>query len=84
MQIVGRPAIRRRPDRLRSAIRVNHAVSTASRDERKITYVILSPAKKIANQFTEYLYSNTQALPHNLMCNPLTGQAVSRKVKLTR
>jgi hypothetical protein len=24
------------------------------------------------------------ALPHNLMCNPLTGQAVSRKVKLTR
>ena len=24
------------------------------------------------------------ALPHNLMCNPLTGQAVSRKVRLTR
>jgi 2-oxoglutarate dehydrogenase E1 component len=23
-------------------------------------------------------------LPHNLMCNPLTGQAVSRKVRLTR
>jgi hypothetical protein len=22
-----------------------------------------------------------QVLPHNLMCNPLTGQAVSRKVK---
>ena len=22
-----------------------------------------------------------KVLPHNLMCNPLTGQAVSRKVK---
>lgn len=26
----------------------------------------------------------TQPFPHNLMCDPLTGQAVSRKVNLTR
>ena len=29
-------------------------------------------------------YPEFLALPHNLMCNPLTGQAVSRKVRLTR
>ena len=29
-------------------------------------------------------YSGFKVLPHNLMCNPLNGQAVSRKVRLTR
>jgi len=30
------------------------------------------------------IFQVDMVLPHNLMCNPLTGQAVSRKVRLTR
>jgi len=38
--------------------------------------------RDILNGLNEY--QSNKALPHNLMCNPLTGQAVSRKVRLTR
>jgi len=30
------------------------------------------------------MLAQQKPFPHNLMCNPLTGQAVSRKVRLTR
>jgi hypothetical protein len=60
---------------LRDVSRINrHGMPAPS--WRLAFYVILSNLIQI-----HFVIQVKQVLPHNLMCNPLTGQAVSRKVK---